>query len=138
MPAKHRSLCTILGLSMSLMLACDVSDIPGNPLLPLNPNETEVDAFNDSDVAVNLMGPGETAQPSNLVQPGGGRVVIVQFTPNGDVSFRATNDQGLFALATWTFTDSLRPEEGVGRKQGTVTFTQDNALTCTGDLFAEN
>jgi hypothetical protein len=131
MPTEYQTLRTAFCLSICSILACSLDEIPGNPFVELNPNEVEVNVFNFSDIAVNILGPGEVAQPSNFLQPGTSRVAIVQFTPNGDVSFRATNDQGFFSIATWKFA-------GQFSRDGDITFTAEKSLTCTKPLFAEN
>jgi hypothetical protein len=137
---KHHLLCLLIGAPFALALACDtVRDVRDltNILNALDPDEVEVDIFNDSDIAANIMGPGETASPDNLVPPGGGRLVIVRFVANGNVTFTAISVQGHFSQATWKFTDKLTHEGGV-KKNGEVTYTAENILTCKGDLFAEN
>ena len=85
---------------------------------------------NETLTAVNMMGPGEIASPSNLVQPGGGRIKTVRFLTGEQVTFRATTDQGFVALCTRIF--------GVaGDGQVTLVLDKDGnkVLECTGPLF---
>jgi hypothetical protein len=93
--------------------------------------DADVDMFNESDIAVNLLAPGEAASPDNLVQPGQGRVATVQYETAGQVTFRATNDQGFLVIATCTFANRIYQP---GRT-GEVVFTSQRVFDCRGELF---
>ena len=127
MPTKRQTLCIALALSICLSLGCEKD----GPFVSGNSIDKEIGMGNESDIAVNMMAPGEVASPSNLVQPGGGRNATVRVMIFEDVSFRATTDQGLFNIITCVFSSA--------GGDGAVTFRMANDgtrfLECSGGLF---
>ena len=127
MPTKRQPLCIALALSICLSLACEKD----GPFVSGNSIDKEIGMGNESDIAVNMMAPGEVASPNNLVQPGGGRNAIVRYAAAAEVTFRASTDQGAFYILTCVFSSA--------GGDGAVTFRMANDGSrfpeCSGGLF---